>query len=94
MLLGQYQPPAEADTSSVSLINRPKGLLCHEDACKCDGNISDEVERGLWMTIIHELRHLLLDTNIVLCEDAYPTTEAAEDMVEAYCRMYYEAHFV
>ena len=55
--------------------------------------LQQEVEIGLGTTIIHELRHLLLDTNILLPEDEYPIELASEEMVEEYCRNFYENHF-
>lgn len=48
--------------------------------------------RGVLMTAIHELRHLQLDTNPFLPEDAYPLYLAKEQEVEKYCREVYEAN--
>jgi len=50
-----------------------------------------EVDIGLWTTLIHELRHLLLDTNIILPENEYPIELASEENVEAYCLSHYSA---
>ena len=41
-------------------------------------------------TVLHELRHLQLDTNILLSEDDYPLSLSSEDAVEAYCRDVFE----
>ena len=42
-------------------------------------------------TILHELRHLQLDTNILLSEDDYPLSLGSEEAVEAYCRAAFES---
>lgn len=46
---------------------------------------------GFLTTAIHELRHLQMDTNILLPEDMYPVSLASEERVEAYCRDAFEA---
>jgi hypothetical protein len=38
--------------------------------------------RQIAITLIHELRHLMLDTNIVLSEEEYPVNLSAEESVE------------
>lgn len=42
------------------------------------------------MTLIHEIGHLMMDTNTFLPEDEFPVSEASEDAVEAFCRERYE----
>jgi len=58
-----------------------------------DYQFKEEVEIGFWTTVIHELRHLLLDTNIILPENEYPQELASEDNVEEYCRKHFENNF-
>lgn len=45
----------------------------------------EDLNSGIIMTAIHELRHLMLDTNIILPEDEYPINLSDEDLVEQYC---------
>lgn len=49
-------------------------------------DIRREYNIGILSTIIHELRHLMLDTNIILSEEDYPVEMSAENEVEEYCR--------
>ena len=49
----------------------------------------EEYETGIITTLIHEIRHLMLDTNPFLPEDEFPVSEASEDAVEAFCRQRY-----
>lgn len=53
-------------------------------------NIYDMLNWAIWTTLIHECRHLLLDTNIFLPEKEYPDYLSSEDKVEEYCLDYYE----
>ena len=46
----------------------------------------EDINNGIMMTAIHELRHLMLDTNIILPEDIYPLELSSEDAVEGFCR--------
>lgn len=39
---------------------------------------------GFYCTLFHELRHLTLDTNIFLSEEAFPIVESSEELVEKY----------
>jgi len=46
---------------------------------------------GLLTTVLHELRHLQMDTNIVLPLDEYPLELGNEAEVEEYCREVFES---
>ena len=46
------------------------------------GNARADTLRQIAITLVHELRHLMLDTNIVLSEDEYPVKLSAEESVE------------
>lgn len=50
----------------------------------------NQVIVGFLTTLIHELRHLQMDTNYFLPVDEYPENEADEDCVELYCRQVFE----
>ena len=43
---------------------------------------------GIVMTIVHELRHLMLETNVLLPEEKYPDYEVTEAAVEEYTRQF------
>lgn len=45
-----------------------------------------EFEIGLISTVIHELRHIMMDCNFLLDEEKYPTNLASEESVEDFCR--------
>lgn len=49
-------------------------------------SVEHQVLVGLLTTSIHELRHLQMDTNILLPEDVYPLILNSEEAVENYCR--------
>ena len=53
-------------------------------------SFENQVEIGFLTTVIHELRHLQLDTNFLLPEDTYPVEWASEEAVEDYCRIAFE----
>lgn len=45
-----------------------------------------DVIEQIVLTMVHELRHLMLDTNIVLSEEEYPTNLGSESKVEQFAR--------
>lgn len=59
-------------------------LHCPEERLK-------ETEIGIWVTLIHELRHSMLD-NPFLPEEDYPLYLGEEDEVEEYSREVFEKH--
>lgn len=52
--------------------------------------LSEEMERGFLVTLLHEIRHLGLDCNIFLPEDEYPLPLQSEHSVEEWARSTYE----
>lgn len=57
-------------------------------------SFENQLETGFLTTIIHELRHLQMDTNFLLPEDVYPLNWASEEAVEEYCRVVFEENVV
>lgn len=55
-------------------------------------SFESQVQTGFLTTVLHELRHLQMDTNIFLPEDMYPLELASEGAVEEYCREAFETH--
>lgn len=53
-------------------------------------SVENQYRTGVLQTVIHELRHLQMDTNPFLPEDTYPIEESSEEAVEAYCRDVFE----
>ena len=49
-----------------------------------------EYQIGLLVTLIHEMRHLMLETNPFLPEDEFPEEMKDEDEVEEFARNAYE----
>lgn len=49
-----------------------------------------EYETGIIISLIHEVRHLMLDCNQFISEDDIPLSENAEDAVEEFARTAYE----
>lgn len=62
----------------------------NQDICDPYFSVKNQVYVGFLSTAIHELRHLQMDTNIILPEDTYPLNLASEDEVEAYCQYVFE----
>lgn len=56
---------------------------------KLDG-LSDEINRAIWTTVIHELRHMECDQGYIISEDLIPISESLEDKVENYCNEAFE----
>lgn len=54
-------------------------------------SLENQIEMGFLTTVLHELRHLQMDTNIILPEEEYPVELAAEENVEEYCREAFES---
>lgn len=57
-------------------------------------SFENQVQTGFLTTVLHELRHLQMDTNIFLPEDMYPLELASEGAVEEYCREAFETHVI
>lgn len=53
-------------------------------------DFNDEYSWGIYQTLIHECRHVMLETNFFLDEEKYPPEENKEEMVEEYCRYKYD----
>ena len=68
---------------NVGLIQKSSEEIADE-FCPAKNHIAD----GIVMTIVHELRHLMLDTNVLLSEEAYPYSENAEEAVEEFTRRF------
>lgn len=49
--------------------------------------IFEENIYGLWCTLFHEIRHLMLETNVFLDENEYPANFAIEEQVEIFGNM-------
>lgn len=54
-------------------------------------SFENQVDVGFLTTVLHELRHLQMDTNIFLPEDDYPLCLNSEEAVEEYCREAFES---
>lgn len=57
-------------------------------------SFENQVQTGFLTTVLHELRHLQMDTNIFLPEDMYPLELTSEGAVEEYCREAFETHVI
>lgn len=51
----------------------------------------EEYQTGIVMTILHEMRHLMLETHMFISEDQIPLSENAEDAVEEFAVKAYES---
>ena len=63
------------------------------ESAKCCSELADEFmsydrEFGIYIasTLIHEIRHLMLETCFILPEETYPADLGDEDAVEEFCR--------
>lgn len=68
---------------NVGLIQKTSEEIADE-FCPSESQFSD----GIVTTLVHELRHLMLDTNVLLSEEDYPYSENAEDAVEEFTRQF------
>lgn len=62
-----------------------KKLTLEECDMYKDIDYEEELNISTWQTIIHELRHMLCDSCIIISEEEVPIAEGAEDKVEEYC---------
>lgn len=57
-----------------------------------DGNADQDTLEQIVITAIHEIRHIMMDTNIILPEDEYPLYLASEFNVEEFARQWIFEH--
>lgn len=55
-------------------------------------NTTQDILEQAIITLIHELRHVMMDTNIILPEKEYPIYLASEEEVEKFARLWVEQH--
>lgn len=84
---------------NIVVVNMGEIVRASEDIAKENSDLyspyfslENQVLVGFLTTVIHELRHLQLDGNILLSEDDYPLYLGSEEEVEAYCREAFEGH--
>ena len=82
---------------NIAFINMGEIVRCCREVAEENKDLSDpwfsfenQVVTALLTTAIHELRHIQMDTNILLPEEVYPTYLASEEAVEDYCRDVFE----
>lgn len=82
---------------NIVIINMGEIVRCSRQVAEENKDLADpwfsfenQVITAFLTTVIHELRHLQLDTNIFLPESIYPQELASEEEVEEYCRSTYE----
>jgi hypothetical protein len=65
--------------------------LVNQDVQSCDYYVDflEEFNRGIWETLIHELRHSIT-SNPIIPEEYIPLEEGSEEKVEEYCRRVFE----
>jgi len=74
----------------IALVNECKIASTTKEMCGVGHLYNDEYQIGIMTTLIHEMRHLMLETNVFLPEDEFPESEKEEDSVEEFCRLKYE----
>lgn len=74
----------------IVFVNEPIINRCSDDLGDEIFSADDEYQTGILMTLIHEVRHQMLDCNHFLPEDEYPVSEQAEERVEEFGRDVYE----
>lgn len=52
------------------------------------GNADQDTREQIIVTTVHEIRHIMMDTNIILPEDEYPVHLASEFEVEEFARQW------
>lgn len=77
----------------IIFINEPKNNnLAHDLSMDLGSDeFHSEYCAGILVTLLHEVRHLMLDSNPFLPEDIYPEELKDEDEVEAFARNAYDS---
>lgn len=55
-------------------------------------HFDEDVQEQTALTVVHEIRHVMMDTNIILPEDEYPLNLASEENVEEFARKWVAIH--
>lgn len=86
---------------NIAVVNMGEIVRAAEEVARENEDLWDpwfsfekQVEMGFCTTVLHELRHLQMDTNILLPEEDYPVGLASEENVEAWCREAFEGSVV
>ena len=76
----------------IIFINEPKiNNLAHDLSMDLEPNgFHSEYCAGILVTLLHEIRYLMLDSNLFLPEDIYPEEIKEEDEVEMFARNAYD----
>lgn len=84
---------------NIAVINMGEIVRIAEKVAKENNDLEDfyfsfenQFQTAFLTTVLHELRHLQMETNIFLPEIDYPLNLASEDAVESYCRDTFESH--
>ena len=77
-------------THQIVFINEPKHIEIAKELGDEQYPASNEYEIGMITSLIHEMRHLYLDTNLFVSEDHIPLSENKEENVEEFARTAYE----
>lgn len=75
----------------IVFVNEPMIRQISEECGDKIISAEEEYQTGILMTLIHEMRHQMLDCNHFLPENDYPISEQAEDKVEQFGRDTYES---
>lgn len=73
---------------NIVIVNIGLIIRASEEIEDCVIPAAEHIEEGIITTIVHELRHLMVDTNYLLTEEECPSSECQEDAVEEYSRRF------
>lgn len=83
-----FWPDQMAGNRNIIVINVGLIQKSSEDLADEFRSAASHASDGIVMTIVHELRHLMLETNVLLPEEKYPDYEVTEAAVEEYTRQF------
>lgn len=73
---------------NIVIVNVGLIIRTSEEIEDYDIPAAEHIEEGIITTLVHELRHLMADTNYLLTEEECPSSECQEDAVEEYARRF------
>ena len=85
----------DQNTAIIDVQNIVKSALEIEEqdiAMGLYGYADTDIKEQTVLTIVHEIRHIMMDTNLILPEDDYPIHLASETEVEDFARMWVSDH--
>ena len=79
-----------ADTVIIINIYLIKKIMENKDFSECFSSVDTEYNFAVWTTLIHELRHMVCDSGLIISEEEIPLSDGEEDAVEENCNYVFD----